>query len=399
MIEESIIKHIIECWAADQAHPYRDRAQRPLPNLADVKDIIETSFFASLKREEDRPIRFSIVLASAYDLNGQPHRYRYELQRFATPLSFTVESISKLAPAFDPSRSAIAVGKTSGDDELACWGIFFFDPKPHRYNEIPVGTEGGTCFRPDLFSVSVKVPGALQISRMDSHIGRFVNGEFIPASPSPLTSTSLGLHLIQPLERTELWQKHNTLYWHYHRDALEVLLSEAASRGHGATIVLLGTVNSVCSREFIVEKYRFDDSISLKSRFENAIAHSYDVISGIAYRKRILEHLQVLAQLSAVDGALVLSMELDLVSFGATLKAPKWEGKIILGPDGYGYTKDVDFNAKRLGTRHNSAIDFAAACPGSIVFVISQDGPIRAFVNSGEDAVLCWPDCTESMFV
>ena len=151
MIEESTIKHIIECWATNQAHQGRGRAQRPLPNLPDVKEVIETSFFASIKREENRLSYFSVVLASSEDLSEQPHRYRYELQHFRTPLPFTVESICKLAPAFDPNRSAIAVGRTNGNNELTCWGIFFFEPRSHLYNEIPVGTEGGTCFRPDLF--------------------------------------------------------------------------------------------------------------------------------------------------------------------------------------------------------------------------------------------------------
>jgi hypothetical protein len=118
MIEESIIRDIIECWAADQAHPHHGRAQRPSPNLVEVKEFIETSFLASLKREENRPVRFSLVLASPSDLTGQPHRYQYELHRFETPLPFTVESIRKFAPAFDPSRSAIAVGKTDGTQEL-----------------------------------------------------------------------------------------------------------------------------------------------------------------------------------------------------------------------------------------------------------------------------------------
>jgi len=46
-----------------------------------------------------------------------------------------------------------------------------------------------------------------------------------------------------------------------------------------------------------------------------------------------------------------------------------------------------------------SAIDFAAACKGAIVFVILQDGPIRAFVSGDESEVFCWADCTVSMFV
>jgi hypothetical protein len=49
--------------------------------------------------------------------------------------------------------------------------------------------------------------------------------------------------------------------------------------------------------------------------------------------------------------------------------------------------------------RHNSAINFAAQCDGSTAFVISQDGPIRAFIRLNDETVLYWPDCTVSMFV
>ncbi|MDP2799592.1 MAG: diadenylate cyclase, partial [Deltaproteobacteria bacterium] len=111
------------------------------------------------------------------------------------------------------------------------------------------------------------------------------------------------------------------------------------------------------------------------------------------------EKLQSLAQLSAVDGALILTNELDLVTFGAILHAPKWSGATLIGTDGFGATSEEQFPAQRYGTRHNSAINFAAECEGSIVFVISQDVPIRAFVRSNEKTALCWPDCTESMFV
>jgi hypothetical protein len=123
------------------------------------------------------------------------------------------------------------------------------------------------------------------------------------------------------------------------------------------------------------------------------------VPGNITYKKLILEHIQRLAQFSTVDGALILTSELELVTFGAKLQAPPWEGQVLYGPDGWGNISGGTFPAQRHGTRHGSAINFAAACQGSIVFVISQDGPRRAFAKSDEGPVLCWPDCTESMFV
>jgi hypothetical protein len=176
------------------------------------------------------------------------------------------------------------------------------------------------------------------------------------------------------------------------------LLAESASRGHGATIVILPSGGAVVPDDFIFKKYRLEADTHLRTCFEEVLIYgSHLFAGGITYHRLILEHLQRLAQLSTVDGALILTSALELVAFGTKLQAPPWHGKALLGPDGWGNTSEDTFPAQRYGTRHNSAIDFAAACKGSTVFVISQDGPIRAFVRPDEGTVLCWPDCTESM--
>ena len=64
-----------------------------------------------------------------------------------------------------------------------------------------------------------------------------------------------------------------------------------------------------------------------------------------------------------------------------------------------GIRAGIHFRLSRYGVRHNSAINFAAQCDGSTAFVISQDGPIRAFIRLNDETVLYWPDCTVSMFV
>lgn len=116
------------------------------------------------------------------------------------------------------------------------------------------------------------------------------------------------------------------------------------------------------------------------------------------YKRVCREKLDVLAQLSCVDGALVLSGSLEVVSFGATLKSPKWEGDVLVGPDGFG-GGGRPFDASKLGTRHNSAINSVGASPGAICFVLSQGGPIRGLAKRDAGTVLCWPDCSTSMFV
>ena len=109
MFEKSIIKKIIDCWSADQDHPLRHRANHPLPNFLDVKEIVETIFLASLRREEELPIHVSIVLASPEEIEDSSHKNRREIRRFKEPFPFTSDSIAKLAPAFDPAFSSVVV--------------------------------------------------------------------------------------------------------------------------------------------------------------------------------------------------------------------------------------------------------------------------------------------------
>jgi DisA bacterial checkpoint controller nucleotide-binding len=398
MIENSIIRQILDGWAAAENHPFGDRTQRPLPSFHDVKEVFEQVFLASLKCEEGRPIRCSIVLASPSDIDDPSHRYNKDFRRFATPLPLTAESIAKLAPAFDPMLSSIAVCRDSATRTLQCWGIFNYSPPAHRFNEPSPAVVEGMWFRPDLFTLTTRNPGSVQVSRMNSSIGWFTDGDFVPAVPTPFTSKSLGNHLIEPLKSTNLWQKYGTYYWHYYSAALEVLLFESASRGHGAIIILLASGNTVIPEHVISDAYRLEAVMPLQTHLENLLEAQR--LHQSSDGKLLLEHLQRLAQLSTVDGALILTRELELVAFGAKLHVPnKWTGKTLEGPDGFGYTSRNPFAAQRYGVRHNSAINFAAECEGSTVFVISQDGPIRAFIRFNEDTVLYWPDCTVSMFV
>ena len=117
------------------------------------------------------------------------------------------------------------------------------------------------------------------------------------------------------------------------------------------------------------------------------------------YQKLALEGIQRVAQLTAVDGALLIGSNFKVVTFGAKLAAPLWTKKTLIGPDGYGTPNGSNFDVTRYGTRHQSARDFAGACPAAIAFVISQDGPVRAFHRTDDETVTCWPDCSTSMFV
>jgi len=403
MFEDRIIQDIIDAWQHDQDHLERGRRQRSIPDFDSVRVLMETAFLASLKREEDRSITFSLALLQRDEIDEEQRTSgRSQLVmnfEIAEPLS--VESILKLAPAFDSEMTSLAVERRDDGAQYQIWGALNYSPTTNRFNEIPVVIPELICTRPDVLTISVRQPGSLLVSRANNLIGRFVGGEFIRATPRPFASGGMGSFLIRAVHTHSLYNRSGKEYWLIYRDALDYLLSEVASRSHGATIVLIpqrSLQHYEHERRFTYE-YRFSRELGLRDLFIRLIEGPPGSMSGqMALRKLIKERLQLLAQLAAIDGALLLTDELDLISFGVTLNAPVWEGTVLTGPDAFGGGGDI-FAHTKLGTRHNSAIDFIGKCPDCAAFVVSQDGPIRGIVQQDSSTLLCWPDCTESMFV
>jgi len=71
MFEDRIIQDIINAWQHDQDHLERGRRQRSIPDFDSVRVLIETAFLASLKREEDRSITFSLALLQRDEIDEE----------------------------------------------------------------------------------------------------------------------------------------------------------------------------------------------------------------------------------------------------------------------------------------------------------------------------------------
>jgi hypothetical protein len=296
---------------------------------------------------------------------------------------------------------SLAVERRDDGAQYQIWGALNYSPTTNRFNEIPVVIPELIYTRPDVLTISVRKPGSLLVSRANNLIGRFVGGEFIRATPRPFASGGMGSFLIRAVHTHSLYNRSGKEYWLIYRDALDYLLSEAASRSHGAMIVLIPqrSLQHYEHERLFTYEYRFSRELGLRDLFIRLIEGPPGSMSGqIALRKLIKERLQLLAQFAAIDGALLLTDELDLISFGVTLNAPVWEGTVLIGPDAFGGGGDI-FAHTKLGTRHSSAIDFIGKCPDCAAFVVSEDGPIRGIVQRDSSTLLCWPDCTESMFV
>ena len=360
--------------------------------------FLDECFLATLRDEEGQPVKFSVALAWDQDLELMVGPAMYRPLKLHTTAEFSSASLAKLAPAFDPVLTTIIVKWSNAAAKLEYWGIWLHAQGHNRFSEVPVGVVGSANCRPDFLTIISKGRAALAIARGDGLIGVFQAGYFKPATPTPFTNNSLGKYVFASVQSDPIFVAAGMTYWHYVRDALELLLFEAALRGHGGTVVLLPS-NLAPAEAFYESKYKLDGTFSLHETFQKCIETERQIEFAIAHRKVANESIQRISQLASVDGALILTFGFHVLAFGATLTAPRTSSSPVIGPDGFGLGSGAPFEISRYGTRHRSAMDFVASVPGALAFVISQDGPIRAFRGADNSTVHVWPDCTSSMFV
>lgn len=384
MFEKKIIEEILNAWEADQNHPNRGKEKRALPNIEDVKILVETVFFASLQKEEGIPIKSSFVLADPDIASDDSHRYLKNIFSFKDVVPFGAESIRKVANAFDCAQTAILVGRLEEGGELVCWGASYFREKENLFNQIPCSRPISNGMRLDAFTVTIQSEGCLIISRAVSLIGRFFYGVFTKAHPTVFTSKSLG-QFFSGLEN----------------NFIEVLLEEVAKLGKGATIIVLPEnfeQNEGCKFKSLYSFKEFYKASSFLQEVRDTDVYNTPQIIYFSLRYEVFTLIKSLAKLSCLDGALILDSKMNLVCFGAKLEAPKWEGKVLEVFHGFGAITENEFPIKKYGTRHSSALSFTMYHNGVTAFVVSQDGHVRGFRKSSDEVALCWPDCTVSMF-
>ena len=407
LLNSKIATDLFNAWSTDQNHPHRGRASRLIPTIQEFEVFIDTLFQTSLLQEEGIPISTSVAWISKQDF------HKFELPKwretelclhFDSPISFEARNLAKMHGVANGNSSTLLAH--GFDNNVKIWGICYFDTKNEVIGEIPAQVMCTRHFAPDCPMITISGTGSLQITRGNSVIGRVEGGKFISTHPEVFASDMLGKYLYRLIgveidfeSRKFKDQKEATIDRTY-MSCVEYLIELLAGRKLGATIVLLpgkADLNGLFDCSWSVR-----GSLEINTLQEEKIVYSNAKdISGSLFELKISRSLRNrlsnLADLAKMDGALILTPKFDIVGFGVKLKAPKWEGAIQCGPVPYSITEQtLDFS--RLGTRHNSALNFVGSVDGAIAFVASSDGPIRALTKDDEGKVVYWPDCRISMF-
>jgi hypothetical protein len=95
----------------------------------------------------------------------------------------------------------------------------------------------------------------------------------------------------------------------------------------------------------------------------------------------VFEQSRVLANLTAIDGALVLDKRFAVLGFGAEVSAElPTPARVFRALDTEGQSRQPE-NIENVGTRHRAAYRFVNDHPDGLAIVVSQDGGVSFVAN------------------
>ena len=327
----------------------------PLPGAVAVEAMVDTAFWASLRREEGHATRISLAYL--------PPERAHSPMLFEERLAFTAGGLTRLAPAVE--RPGIHLGVWREGGELYVWGTTRTIPRLCLVLEV---VEPGVLVvkyrRGDEFSkfANVVVFAGDQVKVVDEAGGR------LPDCP-PLVTLLLGGDA--PATRA---------------DSVNVLLQLAVSmRSHGrggSLLVVPG--GSDRWRESIVSPVRYS-VVPAFAELAELTRQGPEARVRSTWQEAFERAVESIGGLTAVDGAAVLSDRYELLAFGAKIGradgSPPVEQVVVTEPVA-GNQPLVLHPTQLGGTRHLSAAQFAHDQRGAFALVASQDGRFTVFAWS-----------------
>ena len=94
--------------------------------------------------------------------------------------------------------------------------------------------------------------------------------------------------------------------------------------------------------------------------------------------------IDMVARLTAVDGAVIINRKLGLIGFGAVVRLGQTAPYRVFRCEDRRATKKKKIAIEHYGTRHRSAFEFCFRNQPSVAIVVSQDGGIKTVTRAGK---------------
>jgi hypothetical protein len=383
-----------------------------------LEEALSAAFQASLTSEEARPTRFRLLLTPAHELpeRGVPGegvlRLSFDQSRPLHP-----DELRRLSPAV-PFETAL-IGAHAEQGKLRIWGI------AHSGPAWLAPTWGGRSVVPNWTYdpiIHVTGPGQIAVRAAGKLVGGIEGGALVDALLDVFDSEWLKAMFAR--EREEVRAEHNasqaqsvsptsvelSLVGKVGQHMLRRMIQLVRGARHGGMVLVANVRREAPAGglDGLRLKYRLDQdepshryrSLLFQILQDLAATTSKPSVGwmdfaadGSAHLEKleqaVFEQSRVIANLTAIDGAVVLDKQLGLLGFGAEVSAElPAPARVWRALDTEGCARNAD-DIENVGTRHRAAYRFVAHHPDGLAIVISQDGGVT-FVANRDQEIVFW---------
>lgn len=402
-----LAEYVVEHWPSDRVLSISQEL---------LSEALTVAFQASLTNEEARPTRFRLLLTPADALpdGGAPNEGALRL-RFAHSRPFTSQELRRLGPAA-PFETAL-IGTHVEDGKLRIWGMAHSGPAwlgP---------TWGGRSVVPTWTVdpiIHVTGPGHLAVRCAGKLVGALERSALVDAMLDVFESEWLPGRFVR--ERERIQSEHAALQTlsasptavehsliarvgqHMIRRAIQLVRGAR----HGGLILVLDTAAADRERDLqgVRLKY-FLHQDEPSHRYRTLLFRILEAVAASTSKpsvgwpdfaadpspalgkleQAVFEFSRLVANLAAIDGAVVLDTRLGIVGFGAEV-SPELPSPVRVwrALDTEGHERERD-DIENVGTRHRAAYRFVHQHPEGLAIVVSHDGGVSVVANHDGEVV------------
>ena len=390
------------------------------PSIDVLEELFDCLFYTSLRSEEGQLINLVVTF---YNPNSLPLKrkanpkspYHSLFFPFEKPIRLEVGSLTKLGKAADPWSSSITI---SYDRENRLWMHGMIDQAIHLQNYLNLEDD----LRPDqpgLFQVSITGIGSLRVmtglaliatlkqeSLITKHLNVFREGPVadIIKEMAEISNQFVLAYLNSKEIDVELeFLSNGKLIF---SNTISRLLNKIRNYNHGGALLI---INSTAEKDLDI-KYRLKydrlstaiggykinkTSMNVESEYldsEQPVSDKYRTLKSNDefVAKELKGAIRFVASLSCVDGLVLLNRSFVVNGFGVVIKGLTYPKNVYISSTLIASERSLtEKNTEHYGTRHRTMFAYCFNHPGSLGFVISQDGDIRA-ITKVEDKLVMW---------
>jgi len=399
-----------------------------VPDEEIIVDLLETMYYSSLRTEESEPVIFHVVFLDPAQPDPKPPRNpakdRWSYVPFAEPIAFSVSNVVKIAKSTDLRTSSFVIWPDK-NGALFIWGLVDQQNRFHKFLNRSAEIEPE---RPGIFQASVEGIGIIVVYMRYEKVAELRINELIRYSldlfrQSPvrdLLSTGIERYLeaVRSHIPDDIYQAEGEMDEFHTQQWLSVLcrilLRIQKIKKGGAILITPGISANDLNVKYGINYDRLPTSLEanaitkIKSDYlEQHLlglneAKPKEIPSNQYFQLRRLEKdlrankneidgvIWFIALLTRVDGLVVMDPNLAVRGYGVEIKNWQEPDNLFIATDRMATPaklRPASYN--HFGTRHRSMMRYCYQNPGSIGFVVSQDGEVRV-MTMVEERLVIW---------